>query len=149
MKNPIENMPLQEMTRAIFQRLDGNLKKLDGSTVVPIYDSFPEVIAVDDKWDYVEIAGFDVEPEPARAGLSVYSYVAIINIVSSYNGQREIEGVCQQLNSYLASTLSLTGFTDMGSAFRRCTVEKMVLEENRIVRRGVYRRQWYVSDHKR
>lgn len=144
--NTIENLPLQELTRAIFQRLDGNIFKLDGTTPIPVYDAFPDTLA--ERWDYVEIAGFELEPEPSSGRTGAFAYVGVLNIVSSYNGQRELEGAVQQVNRYLNSKLSLTGFTDLGSNFRRVQAEKLAVEENRVYRRATYRRRWVISDHK-
>lgn len=147
MRNPIENLPLQEMTRAIFNRLTGKITKLDGSTVIPVYDAFPETIA--DRYDHIELAGWDDEPEPPSSGLSVYSHVCVLVLFSSYNGQKEIEGAVQQVNSLLAHPLSLNGFSDIGSSYRRATLENFVVEgETRVIRKVEYRRRWIVSDHK-
>lgn len=149
MRNPIENLPLQEMTRAVFQRLEGNIYKLDMVTAFPIYDAFPDTLS-SDRYDHVELAGFDMTPESPAGGLSQYSYTGIIKIFSSYNGQKEIESVTEQVNSLLASRLSLTGFTDIGSSFRRAQLENVVVEgESEVIRMVTYRRQWILSDHGR
>lgn len=149
MRNSIQNLPLNAMTQAIYSRLSGNVYKLDQVTPFPVYDAIPDDLS-STRYDHIELAGFDTEPEPTSAGFSQYVYTPLIVVYSSYNGQKEIEFATQQINLLLASSLTLTGFSDVGSSFRRAQLENVIVEgETRVIRRVVYRRRWIIADRGR
>lgn len=145
-RNPHQNLPTQELRAAIFQRLDGNIKRLDGTTVLPVFDEVPEDFR---GFDFAEIDTLNGKPLDDAA--SHYECELVINIYSTYAGYTELSNELVQVNSYLGSTLrTMANFTDVsqGGALVEWTESKKSSEEGTIVRHGLYRRRWTISDNK-
>ena len=147
-RSPIHNLPAAEFIAAIEDRLSGNIKKLDGRAVVPVYDAFPQKPPT--PWDLIEIAGVDIEKDDDQAGMSVFSVMLMVTVWSTYNGFKEISSQVEQIDAYLASQLEMPSFTDvsLGGEFRDLRERKRDTEEGITVRQAVYRRRWIIADNR-
>lgn len=146
-RNPHQNLPNEELRTAIFQRLNGNIRRIDGSTVVPVYDEIPEDFR---SFDFIEIDALTVTPLDDRS--SHYQCEVVVNVYSTYAGYKELSRELKQVNAYLGATLrTMTDFTDVsqGGAFVQVIEVKKISEEGTIVRHGEYRRMWIIADNKR
>lgn len=146
-RNPHQNLPNEELRAAIFQRLNGNIKRLDGVTVLPVYDEIPEDFRA---FDFVEIDAITVRPLDDAS--SHYTCEITINIFSTYAGYKELSNEVHQVNAYLGATLrTMTNFTDVsqGGAFVELKEMRKSSEEGTIVRHCEYRRIWIIGDNKR
>lgn len=146
MKSPNINLPNEELRKALFVRLDGNIFRLDGTTVLPVYDEIPEDFR---DFDFLEIDTLDVEPGDPNP--SLYMCEIVINVFSTYAGYKELSRELNQVHSFLGSELrTMVGFTDVsqGGMFIRLLEMKRDADEGTIVRHGMYRRRYTIADNK-
>ena len=146
MRSPNQNLPDEELRTALFTRLDGKIKRLDGATVLPVYDEIPESFR---DFDFIEIDELLVEPLDPNS--RHYECEITINVYSTYAGYKELSNELKQINAFLGPTLrTMTEFTDVsqGGAFVRVQEMKRESDEGKIVRQGVYKRRWTISDDK-
>lgn len=142
------NFPGEAILDAINDLLNGAVFRLDGTTVVPVFDSFPKGFAADD-WNFIEIADYRVIDGEV---LGLYEINVGIGVYSSYDGYRELSVELDQVHGLLVSKLDLSAhnFDDVsvGGDSLDCPVTKLHMEENVVIRRGIYRRRWKAADTK-
>lgn len=144
MKSPNVSLPNEALRTALFVRLDGNIKRIDGSTELPVYDEIPESFG---DFNFIEIEALEVEPVDENP--SFYSCEIVINVFSTYAGFKELSNELNQIHRYLGSVLSITGFSDVsqGGIFVRADEVKKDSDEGTIVRHGMYRKRYLVADN--
>ncbi len=146
MKSPNVHLPNEELRTALFVRLDGNITRLDGTTVLPVYDEIPEDFR---NFDFIEIG--ELEAEPLDSNPAVYECEIQINVYSTYAGYKELSRELNQVHAFLGSTLrTMTDFTDVsqGGVFVRLAEVKRDSDEGTIVRHGMYRKRFTIADNK-
>jgi hypothetical protein len=146
LKSPNINLPNEELRKAIFVRLDGNIFRLNGTTPLPVYDEIPEDFR---DFDFLEIDTLDGEPGDPNP--SLYMCEIVINVFSTYAGYKELSRELNQVHAFLGSELrTMTGFTDVsqGGMFIRVMEMKRDSDEGTIVRHGMYRRRYTIADNK-
>ena len=130
----------------MFVRLDGNIFRLDGTTVLPVYDEIPEDFR---DFNFLEIG--ELEAEPLDSNPSVYECEIQINYYSTYAGYKELSRELKQFHAILGYTLrTMTDFTDVseGGVFVRLAEVKRDSDEGTIVRHGMYRKRFTIADNK-
>ena len=136
------------MLDAINDRLNGAVLRLDGTTLVPVFDSFPKSFEAAD-WNFIEIADYRVIDGET---LGLYEISVGIGVYSSYEGYRELSVELDQVHGLLVSKLDLSAhdFDDVsrGGDSLDVPVTKLHMEENVVIRRGIYRRRWKAADTK-
>lgn len=146
MKDPNISLPNWELRQALFTRLDGNIFRLDGTTPLSVYDEVPENFR---DFDFLEIDSLDVTPTDSNPKL--YECEIIINVYSTYAGFKELSDELNQVHRFLGSVVrGMTEFTDIsqGGVFVGCQEVKKESEEGDIVRHGLYRRRYGISDNR-
>lgn len=142
MRNPAR-LPLQAITSAIVARLEGQITRVDGSTIVPIYSGFP----IDYKdWDFIKVAGYDFTEE--RIGL--YTGTVNLNVFSTYTGTKELSSELEQIHSFLVTPLDMDAFeftdSSVGGELVGVSATEQEMGEGVVIQVGAYRRRWKVSD---
>lgn len=146
MKSPNISLPLEELRKAIFVRLEGNIFRLDGTTPLPVYDEIPEDFR---NFDFLEIDTSSTDPGDPNP--SLYMCELVINVFSTYAGYKELSRELSQVHSFLGSELrTMDGFTDVsqGGMFVQALEMKRDSDEGTIVRHGMYRRRYTIADNK-
>ena len=145
-RNPA-NFPGEAVLNAIHDRLVGAVFRIDGTTPLKVFDSFPKTFDPAE-WNFIEIAeGRVIDGEEV---LGHYEVNVGIGVYSSYEGYLELMRELRDVHRLLTMPLDLEaqGFSEvsLGGDSTDAPFDKLQVEENVVIRRGVYRRRWKVAD---